>query len=335
MWLNLKPYTTHAYDRKHIRYLIGITGQNDLVDQHRNVIKIMPGQKTVINVIPRLVRTSEDFNALKLKQRNCKLYDETEGQQFLTTYSRKGCETECAIQKAMSMCKCIPWHIPNDFNKLPPCEMFGGYCFDLIMSDERNYVTCKYNCLRECHETFYIVLPVNLPIDFKTVCNENSFHYQHFQHDFRRHFAYENYKTLVVKGVVPDLAASLSNGSLCKDYVRNYAAFVSVGSPSTAAILTERDKSFFVYDVISSVGGHFGLFTGMSMLSIAEVVIFLVSLLYQIWKTCRELCQNDNYLKSLILSDSKDQFINDQIQRMENFIKVGNPVYFSIYLSKN
>ena len=140
---------------------------------------------------------------------------------------------------------------------------------------------------------------------------------------------------MVVKGVVPDLAASLSNGSLCKDYVRNYAAFVSVGSPSTAAILTERDKSFFVYDVISSVGGHFGLFTGMSMLSIAEVVIFLVSLLYQIWKTCRELCQNDNYLKSLILSDSKGQSINDQIQQMENVIKVGNPVYFSIYLSKN
>lgn len=148
MWLNLKPYTTHAYDRKHVRYLIGITGQNDLVDQHRNVIKIMPGQKTIINVIPRLVRTSEDFNALKLKQRNCKLSEETEGQQFLTKYSRIGCETECAIQKAMSTCKCIPWHYPNDFKKLPLCEMFGGYCFDLVMSDERNYATCKHRCLR-------------------------------------------------------------------------------------------------------------------------------------------------------------------------------------------
>lgn len=167
------------------------------------------------------------------------------------------------------------------------------------------------------------MLPIIHPINFKTVCNEKSFHYQHFQHEFRRHFAFENYKTLVVKGVVPDLAESLSNGSLCKDYVRNYAAFVSVGSPSTAVILTERDKSFFIYDVISSVGGHFGLFTGMSMLSIAEIVIFLVSLMYQIWKTCRELCQNDNYLKTLILSDSKDQAINNQIKQMEIVIQVG------------
>ena len=46
-------------------------------------------------------------------------------------YSRRGCELECAGEKAASFCKCIPWHYPNN-NMLntPTCDIFGGHCFD-------------------------------------------------------------------------------------------------------------------------------------------------------------------------------------------------------------
>ena len=55
MWLNLKHYSNQLYNFKSKRYTIGITGQNELVDQKRNVITIRSGRQTAIKVIPRLV----------------------------------------------------------------------------------------------------------------------------------------------------------------------------------------------------------------------------------------------------------------------------------------
>ena len=78
------------------------------------------------------------------------------------------------------------------------------------------------------------------------------------------------------------MAFGLSNGTFCREYFENYVAFVTVDGPSSAVILTERDKSLYFYDVLSTLGGHFGLFCGMSLLGIAEIVILMISLLYQI-----------------------------------------------------
>ena len=79
MWLNMKHISNQLYNFKSMRYTIGITGQNELVDQKRNVITIRPGRQTAIKVIPRLVRTSADHNNLPLDQRRCKLSEETDG----------------------------------------------------------------------------------------------------------------------------------------------------------------------------------------------------------------------------------------------------------------
>ena len=82
--------------------------------------------------------------------------------------------------------------------------------------------------------------------------------------------------------VPPDMSYGLSNGTFCREYFENYVAFVTVDGPTSAVILTNRDKSLFFYDILSTLGGHFGLFCGMSLLGIAEIVILIISLLYQI-----------------------------------------------------
>ena len=32
------------------------------------------------------------------------------------------------------------------------CDMFGGYCFNTIMSDEVHYKKCQFECLEDCEE---------------------------------------------------------------------------------------------------------------------------------------------------------------------------------------
>ena len=94
--------------------------------------------------------------------------------------------------------------------------------------------------------------------------------------------------------VPPDMTYGLSNGTFCREYFENYVAFVTVYSPLSAITLTERNKSLFLsrpgssasffYDILSTLGGHFGLFCGTSLIGVAEIIILMISLLYQICK---------------------------------------------------
>ena len=59
---------------------------------------------------------------------------------------------------------------------------------------------------------------------------------------------------------------------------------LSVESPTSAGILTNKDKRIFFYDGLSTVGAHYALFTGMSLLSFAEIVILILEILYNLLK---------------------------------------------------
>ena len=165
-------------------------------------------------------------------------------------------------------------------------------------------------------------MPAVYPINYQTACRPTSFLYKHFQHNFRRHFAFLNYKILVNEGKVPpDMSTGLSNGTFCTEYLQNYVAFVTVDGPSSAVILTERDKSFFFYDVLSTLGGHFGLFCGMSLLGIAEVIILAITALFQISKKLFCPLQTIQEIDKLEIDD---KICDEKIDRMDETIKVSN-----------
>ena len=104
MWLNLKPFTTQKHSSIAIPYTLGISGPTDMVDQRRNVIKVIPGKELLVNAIPRIVQTTTGFNALDIKDRRCKLTHEIDGLQMLSEYSRVGCEMDCATDYGNTGC---------------------------------------------------------------------------------------------------------------------------------------------------------------------------------------------------------------------------------------
>ena len=274
----MRPYTTQEYNPVATKYTIGISNKENLIDQQRNTIDIKPGNEVLVNVIPRLVKTTVDFNGLKRKQRKCKLPHESDGFSFLKQYSRIGCEFECAVKRVVSKCKCIPWFYPKQFTAFPVCEMFGGNCFETLMSDDRYYRQCKAQCWTDCHETAYIVYTSSTPLNLDTACNARKFHHKHFEENLRKHFAFHNYKTLVEGGSIPNLMESFENGSLCKSYIKNYVAFVRVEGPSSLIISTNKDKSVFLPDKIGNIGSTLGLFLGISAISFFEMGFLLLNL---------------------------------------------------------
>ena len=279
MWLNLKPYSIRKYGPKTVHYTLGISNPENGFDQKRNLIVLKPGHHIAVNVQPKVVQTSKAFDGLGTDLRKCKLNHETSGFQFLKQYTRKGCEFECAIQNAISVCHCLPWFLPNNMTGHSTCDMFGGKCFDIIMSDETWYKKCSTSCLEDCQEVVLSTQQSNFPLDMDDICGRGSFLDLHVEHSFRQHFAFEGYKTLVESRSLPDLVKSFSNGSLCKEFVTSFLVFVSIESPTTSVIKSKRESYMVTFnDQMGTIGGTLGLFTGMSVLSMAEVIFFLILL---------------------------------------------------------
>ena len=91
----MKPYSDQPYGPKALPYTIGVTGQNNLIDQKISVHKLWPGYHTTIHVVPKILETSSNFDGLGLDKRKCKLPHETTGFRLIQSYTQKGCEIEC------------------------------------------------------------------------------------------------------------------------------------------------------------------------------------------------------------------------------------------------
>ena len=122
-----------------------------------------------------------------------------------------------------------------------------------------------------------------VPINAVDLCKDGYFFKKHLIHSFRQHFAFKNYETLVTgDGQIPDLQASMANGSLCYQFVEKFIAMVSVESPTSSVAKSAREPRVTFMDQLGTIGGTLGLFTGMSLLSMIEIVFFL----YVFFKSC-------------------------------------------------
>ena len=322
MILNTKQYVDLPFDSEYGSYTMGISTATNLVDQQRNVIDILPGYQTIVKVIPQLLGTTGPFDAMDEFSRQCKLPHETQGLKLIRSYTRIGCEYECAATKAVEVCGCLPWYITNNFTGVPICEKFQGHCFHQIMSDESSYKKCLQLCKEDCSGTPLTIVTSYLPINTKISCQKGAYLYEHFMIASRKHFALENYKTLITgDGLIPDLATSLANGSLCSTYVEKFVAMVNVESPTSSVIKSSRETRVTFLDQLGTIGGTLGLFTGMSILSMVEVGFFIISFFRGCWKKDKKNKKNEPstlFTRFFKPDESRDQHSQNECEKRMN-----------------
>ena len=146
-----------------------------MIDQKRAMIELKPGYHLVIRVVAKVVDINKDSEKYDVFTRKCKLPHETYGMKLLKNYSKAGCEFECAMNASMTICKCLPWHYPNNFTHISMCDMFGAKCFDMIMSDERYYRNCTSQCLEDCKGVSYVPFPSYIPLNNEEICENPVF----------------------------------------------------------------------------------------------------------------------------------------------------------------
>ena len=217
MLINMKPYVSLPFSGEYTPYTLGITTSGELIDQKRNLVELLPGHQISVTVIPQLVSTDDNFDSLTLYQRKCKFSHETDELplKMIKEYTRVGCELECAAKKATVLCKCMPWYYPNyDENKceVPVCDMFGGKCFEEIMSNEKYYKMCPDICQQDCRGMSMSVVTSYIKINSDDFCNEGSFMDQLFKESAKQLLPFEHYKLLANDGDL-DLGELLSSNA--------------------------------------------------------------------------------------------------------------------------
>ena len=336
-WINMKPYSNQLYGPTALPYTVGVTAKNTFIDQKTMIHKLRPGYHTTLHIVPKILETTSAFNDLDLDIRKCKLPHETAGFRFFQEYSQKACEIECSARKAMSFCRCLPWFLPNNFTSIPMCDVFGGYCFNEIMSNIIYYKKCKKECLEDCQEISLAMWHRSVPLNTEELCKDSTYFDDFFLKNFQKLFVFENYQMLVKEQSTLDLALSLSNGSLCMRYINKYIAFVSVESPTKSVTKSHRDQRKFFIDKLGIIGGTLGVSAGMSVLSMIEVIVFVYIILngifHDIWWLWKKMlsyskgekiikkASSDPKTKSLIKKDvDKDELEEDQQEILKIYV---------------
>ena len=268
--LNLKPFTYNK-QQKFAKFLLKISSRYDLIDQKRQAYPLKPGFETILRIIPKVISTSQEFRALAIDERKCKLSHETEGFQFLQMYSQAGCEFECAAKYAVKICKCLPWYYTNNFTKIPMCDMFGARCFNNIMSNKDHYEECPESCLESCEQVTFTILPSFLPLETEELCKKDK-NIEKLFFDARR-------KTIFTKNFETYYKPYKGNPSFetCSQYLKQFISFVSVETPSKYVTRSRRERKYTFEEKLATIGGTLGLFSGMSILSMVEILFCILS----------------------------------------------------------
>lgn len=272
-WTNMHPYSNQRYGPTALAYRIGVTEQNKIFDQKISTVKLRPGYHTTIHVIPKILETSTAFDNMKLQTRRCKLPHETSGFQLFQEYTQKGCEIECAVRKATSFCHCLPWNYPNNFTIFPMCDLFGGFCFNEIVSNEFFYKDCRSECLMDCQETSLSMWQTTYPLKTKALC-EGSYFQSFFKEKFETIFAFENYQMLVQGRPQSDLSTALANGTLCLTYLEKYVSLVTVESPTKSVSKSRREIAASFDDKLATVGGMLAICIGKRIIQLCGFQIY-------------------------------------------------------------
>ena len=320
MIVSMKPRISLPYSDDSITYSLGVSTILNSMDQKLDVIDLEPGLHTVISVTPQSIQTTKGFDELSPYSRNCRLPHETTRLMSFKNYSRTACEHECAFKKAVSLCKCAPWYYRNESSTVPICEMFGGYCFNRIMSDRNYYKACSEECLEDCNGIQLSWEKSFRPINIDKICKRGNVMFEFLKKSENQHFSqnYYNRWKLATEDYrqFEELHKIMKDGNMsdhyvtqCMEYVEKYIAIVTIETPTNVVTLTLRDVEASFAEKVAIFGGEIGLFTGFTFFSIIEMATTIYK---KIWPANDKTTTEDTLKSKKKKKTYEDQIANDK-----------------------
>jgi len=254
--------------------------------KNKRAIQVKPGSSTHIDVTMHEIVADESLESLKYSQRQCILPSEYPNGK----YSKSQCQLQCQVRKAEEKCGCISWKYykmyPPDAKKhLCQQTSLNGNCFDKAVEDFAQ--SCHQLPPKNAYSAMQLIEQGLCPAK----CVMTAYTYSISRTLIEKDNLDSLCRTLRNEGIdIPYMAHNLQeahmefvsyNNFKCWNIMEKTAMVTIAVVNERVEVLTQTRRATFASQ-IAALGGIAGLFTGMSILSIAEVIFWVAQLLLQL-----------------------------------------------------
>ncbi|XP_055590905.1 pickpocket protein 28-like [Uranotaenia lowii] len=212
-----------------------------LINQH---FRIPLEHETTVAVLPQVIITSESVQSYQPKRRKC-FFDHERYLRFFRVYTQSNCEHECLANFTIRRCGCVAFYMP----RAPGVRICGlglKKCYQDAMIEllemEANLYGRSQRFVKECS-----CLPGCTSILYNTEISQASFDWT---------------KVITIES---KLGKALEGTQL---------AHLQVFFKDSRLRPIERNELYGSTDLIANCGGLLGLFMGVSLLSLMEIMYF-------------------------------------------------------------
>lgn len=204
---------------------------------------------TTVAVLPTVTSTSDKIREYSPEKRGC-FFDHERELKYFKYYSQSSCNIECWTNYTINECGCVAFHMPRDNNTKDCTPRQGscieeariGYTEDILRQrlNKQNPANARVdcNCMPLCAEITYNGEISSVDWNF----NDND----DVQFDDDR-----------------------------QEMSRYRASAIKIFYKNRYFLPTERDELYGTSEMISNIGGALGLFTGFTLVTLAEIIYYL------------------------------------------------------------
>ncbi|KAL1122049.1 hypothetical protein AAG570_003455 [Ranatra chinensis] len=201
-------------------------------------------QEVLVGISPEIMKTNEGLRSYDAHVRQCYFPSERHLSHF-NVYTQQNCDLECLTNFTLKACGCVAFHMPRD-NGTPICGAGSKEC----MLDAKDNLRNKdlHFSYTKSEETACDCLPACSSLQYDAAISQADYDWI----------------------------------SVIKAYSENETEFEGVELARLAIffkdkqfITSQRSELFGSSDFLASCGGVLGLFSGISLLSIVEVIYYV------------------------------------------------------------
>ena len=239
--------------------VIRIENGSHLTDQNQNSLRVTPGLDTFI-AISREIQTS-----LPRPYSNCDIYSDSKLFKAIHTspyeYSKQFCFIQCMQKLVIEECNCTYSFLVSVFTNVAPCETIeklncslSAY-FRVYMAGNYLQDTCLPQCPLECNSTKF-----SYELSFNELMGET------YVDAIKEN---PNLSVDFLQRKVSDVTTARESVTSVKIFYERLSYKVSNESPQMDAV-----------SLVANIGGNLGLFLGVSLFSLGEILTVLFELCF-------------------------------------------------------
>ncbi len=289
-----------AYRKRKGSAKVSIKSWLSYFDVRMNHVEVRGGQDMLLKVQPVHHYATDAFRALYPEKRHCLFAEEldTDMDGLFNKYDERACHFDCRMRYAVGKSGCVPWDYPafeNDAlpicTSLPPNRLSA---FERAMNSNESLQGCR--CLPDCQQVLFKTQETVFPLDLDELCDPHGdwAAIDLVMSDWRRRHSPVAYWAdrlseasqsasgkRAAFGDIHAFYANLSYGlpteqvvDVCKSIYANDMVRLRVQIADSNVLQIKKDVRVRFSDQLGMIGGTLGLFTGMSIISLVEILFW-------------------------------------------------------------